>query len=99
MTNFKQFWDKHNGELYKDVPPPVKYDMADYGDAISSGGTFGNTETGGHELRPIAAEDMARYAHDDVVDFYTRHHGDKSPTRLGGQMTDGQFKKFMGHTW
>lgn len=97
MYTFDQFYESINGELYKDVPPPVQYDLASYSLQITSS-PISNVEGGGHELRPLSDEDMGRYAADDVVDHYTKIHK-KNPLRLGKPLTDGQFKKFMGHTW
>lgn len=91
--NFCQFWNAINGEMYVDVPPPVNYKMADYN------GAYGNTESGNSELKPLSQEDMCRYAADDVVAHYNVIHKGKNPKRLGNQMTDSQFKKFMGQTW
>lgn len=98
INTFDQFYDRINGEMYKDVPPPVQYDLASYALQITSS-PISNVEGGGHELRPISDEDMGRYAADDVVDHYAKMHKGKNPNRLGKEMTDGQFKKFMGHTW
>jgi hypothetical protein len=93
MLNFCQFWNAINGEMYVDVPPPVEYKMADYN--ISS---LGNGEKSA-ELRPLTDEDMGRYAADDVAAQYAQLHQGKNPMGLGAEMTDGEFRKFMGQTW
>lgn len=98
IYTFDQFYDRINGELYKDVPPPVPYNLASYALQITSSPINNCKDGASHELRPLSDEDMGRYAADDVVDRYTKIHK-KNPLRLGKPMSDGQFKKFMGHTW
>jgi len=96
MDSFHKFWDKINGEMYKDVPPPVKYDFAKYMDSITAGPVNG-TEDGTHELRPVTWDDTASYAAEDVLDWYKKNG--KNSTKLGPQMTDSELKKHYGHTW
>ena len=88
MQNFDQFFNKVNGEMYKDVPPPVHYQLADYGISPSS-----------YHLKPLTDEDMARYGAEDVANHYSDLHQGKNPTRIGDPMSDSDFKKFFGHTW
>ncbi len=100
MLSFDQFWDLLNGELYQHTPPPVQYNLASYERQITNGSPLNNVEGGaGHQLRPIKDEDIARYAADDVSNYYSMWHGGNAPNRLGKEMTDDQFKKHMGHTW
>lgn len=98
MFNFCQFWNQINGEPYHNVPPPVQYDMQDYGKAITSS-PISNVEGGNADLRPIEYEDMGRYAADDVVSHYAQKWKGKNPYSLGEPMSDGAFKKHMGQTW
>lgn len=55
---------------------------------------LGNTEHSTSQLQPLTDEDMARYAADDVVDWYLRHG--KNTSKIGEPMTDEQFRKFHG---
>jgi hypothetical protein len=97
--SFQQFWDRINGPMYQDVPPPVKYDLADYGGNLT-GSPINGTEGGAsHELRPLSHEDMCRYGADDVADHYTRMHAGRNPSGLGKPLTDEEFKKFLGQSW
>lgn len=97
MKSFAAFWDQVNGKLYQNVPPPVKYNMANYLDSITSGPFNGSEENSTYELKPIQWEDMASYARSDVEDWYAKYG--KDTTRLGPEMTDAEFKRFYGHTW
>lgn len=97
--NFCQFWNRINGEPYKDVPPPVNYKLSDYTSQITSSPLNNVEGSGGYQLRPIADEDQARYAADDVVSYYGMWHGGKNPLALGGPMSDEEFKRHYGHTW
>lgn len=97
MLNFCQFYNLLNGEPYHDVPPPVHYKLANM-DVTQS--ALNNVEgESSYELRPLAHEDMCRYAADDVAAHYHQLHKGKNPCRLGKPMTDGEFKKFLGQTW
>lgn len=96
MNNFYKFWDKINGEMYKDIEPPVKYEFAKYIDSITNGSVNG-TEDGTYELRPLTVDDMARYSAEDTVEYYKKHG--KNSTKLGNQMTDDELKKHYGQTW
>lgn len=82
--NFHAFWDKINGKMYENVPPPVKYDLANYMNLSNS-----------YELRPITWDDQASYARDDVDDWY-KNYG-RNITQLGKPMTDEEFKKHYGN--
>jgi hypothetical protein len=96
MDSFSQFWDKINGPMYQNVPPPVEYDFAKYIDSITQG-PVANTEDGTHELTPIIRSDTASYAAEDVLDWYKKYG--RNLTVLGPQMTDAELKKFGGQTW
>lgn len=98
MLSFQQMFDKVNGPMYKDVPPPVSYNFLDYGKSVTQSPICG-TEDGSHELRPLEPEDMARYGANDVEDEYLKLHNGKDPLRLGDPLTDREFKNFLGHTW
>jgi hypothetical protein len=97
METFHQFWDKINGKMYQDIPPPVKYDFAKYIDSITSGPVNGTEENSSSELRTITMDDMARYAAVDVEDWFKKHG--KNLNKLGPQMTDAELKTHYGHTW
>ena len=86
MDSFYKFWDKINGEMYKDIPPPVKYNFAPYIDNV-----------GGYELKPLSHEDTASYAADDVVNWYKTYG--KNTTKLGPPMSDEELKRHYGQTW
>lgn len=86
MESFHQFWDRINGPMYKNVPPPVKYNLAKYMD----GTAFNNT----HELTPLSHEDTATYAAEDVAAWYAKYG--KNTTNLGSPMSDSEFKKHYG---
>lgn len=94
MQNFKDFFDRINGESYTDIPPPVKYNFQNYTDSPVNG-----TESGPWALTPLQDEDMASAAAEDVVDNYIKMHKGKNPLRLGDPMSDSEFKKFMGQGW
>lgn len=98
MKSFIDFCTQINGEMYKNVPPPVAYDLEDFASTLTSSPING-TETGSHELIPLTDEDMARYGADDVSQHYAHMHNGQSPSRIGEPMTDSEFKKFMGHSW
>jgi hypothetical protein len=97
MLSFNQFYDKLNGKMYQDIPPPVSYDFLDYVKGITST-PVNNTEQGTWRLIPIEADDMKRYAADDVADHYSKMHKG-NPLALGEPLSDGEFKKFCGITW
>jgi hypothetical protein len=95
MENFYAFWDKINGEMYKDIPRPVKYDFANYMDIISNGSPLNGTEDGTWQLTPISKEETGSYAAQDVLDWFAKHG--KNTTKLGPPMTDAEFKAFYGN--
>ena len=84
--------DQINGIPYKDIPPPVNYKFADYTSDIVNG-----TENGSYVLKPLSDYDMASTTHEDAAKWYLQYG--KNTTRLGPEMTDRQFKDFMGQTW
>lgn len=90
MHNFYDFCDRINGRPYTDgVPEPVAYNFQPM-----------DLKVGGAELTPLDAEDMARYAYEDVVDHMQKmQKAGFNPTKLGNLMTDLEFRKFMGQTW
>ncbi len=95
--NFYDLCNKMNGVPYQNgTPPPVKYEFANYLDAITNDPRVNGTEDGSYELKPIDFDDMKRYAADDVADVYKKMHGDKSPLSLGKPMTDEELRKFTG---
>lgn len=99
LKTFQQFFDRMNGKMYQTVPPPVQYQFADYAQTLTHT-PINNCEGGGdYQLKPLSHEDMGRYAADDVVAHYSSMHKGKNPLRLGGPMSDDDFKKHMGHTW
>lgn len=95
MDSFQKFWDKINGKMYKDVPRPVKYDFANYMDAITSSSPLNNCEDGTWELSPISQEDTARYGADDVENWMKNYQ--KNTTKLGDPMSDEDLRRFMGN--
>jgi hypothetical protein len=97
MESFHQFWDKINGKMYKNIPPPAKYNFANYTDGLTTSPLNGCEGESSYTLRPISDEDMASYARDDVEEWY-RKYGTNT-TKLGPEMTDAEFKRFYGHTW
>lgn len=70
------------------------YNFVDY---TSSYGVINGPENGSYELKPLSDNDMARTDREDVEKWYLQHG--KNTTRLGPEMTDRQFKDFMGQTW
>lgn len=87
MDNFCQFWNKVNGEPYKDgVPPPVEYKIHDM-----------ETGDSGYELKPLTDEDMARHSDEDVAaDMEAKKAAGFNPCKLGAPMSDEEFHKFYG---
>lgn len=84
--------------MYKKVPPPVRYDLADYMKGVSNGSPVNGTEEKStYELRPMSQEDMSSHAREDVEEWMKKYG--QNTTRLGSQMTDAEFKKHYGHTW
>lgn len=91
MLSFDQFFDKINGEMYRDIPPPVKYSFQDYLDGRANGSA---------ELTPLRDEDMGTASAEDVVNQYGIMHNWKNPLLLTGkELSDKEFKKFTGQTW
>ena len=88
---FLQFWDRVNGEPYKNgVPEPVKYNFAQ----------MNFSRIGGAELKSLEDSDICTTSAEDVENHLDKMKKDGiNPTRLGDPMTDDEFKKFMGHTW
>ena len=85
FNNFKN--RKENPDV---VPPPVHYDLK----------PMEFSRVGGAELTPISDEDLATVHMDDL----TKHLEDMkqagyNPTKLGGPMSDEEFKRFHGITW
>lgn len=97
MDSFCKFWDKVNGEMYKNVPPPVKYNMKNYLDSITSSPVNGTEDGSTSELKPLTMDDMASYARSDVEEWYAKYG--TNTTKLGPPMTDQEFKQHYGHTW
>lgn len=97
MESFHQFWDKINGEMYKNVPPPVKYNFAKYMDTVSDSPLNGCEDDSTYELKPLTPEDTARYAAKDVEEWRAKYG--TNTTKLGPQMTDAELKRHYGHTW
>lgn len=94
--DFYQFWNKLNGEMYKDIPRPVQYDFADYMSAISpSGSPLNGSEDGTWALTPLSMDDMATTAAQDVVDWQ-KEFGTNT-TKLGSPMTDDELRRFYGN--
>lgn len=89
MDNFCQFWDRLNGEPYKDgVPPPTEYKLQDMD--INTGDDHA-------KLTPLSPEDTARYSDEDVrKDMERKKSLGFNPTKLGDPMSDEEFQKFMG---
>jgi hypothetical protein len=95
MESFYTFWDKINGKPYKDVQPPVKYNMPNYLDLDSD--KMNGSEDGTWALKPLSQEDMSTTSSEDVLDWQAKYG--TNTTKLGKEMTDDEFKKFHGHTW
>lgn len=91
MDSFYKFWDKINGELYKGVEPPVKYNFAPY---LTSPV---NDISGNYQLKAIEKKDTASYAVKDVEEWLNKYG--QNTTKLGDPMTDEELKKHYGHTW
>lgn len=90
MSSFYDFWNKVNGEPYTNgVPAPPQYDMPTL-----------LKPSDGYDLKTIQWEEMGRYAEKDVVAELERlREIGYNSTRLGSEMTDLEFKKFLGQTW
>lgn len=91
MDSFYKFWDKINGELYKGVEPPVKYNFAPY---LTSPV---NDINGNYQLKTIEKEDTGSSAAKDVEEWLNKYG--QNTTKLGDPMTDEELKKHYGHTW
>jgi len=89
MDNFCKFWDRLNGEPYKDgVPPPTEYKLQSM--------DF-NTGDDHATLKPLSDEDTARYSDEDVrADMERKKALGWNPTKLGKPMSDEEFHKFHG---
>jgi len=83
--------------LHGPARQPLSYELDDYVSQITSS-PVNTAATGNWDLTPLEDEDMARYAHDDVVDAYKKMHQDKSPTALGEPLDDEGMKKYTGMT-
>lgn len=113
MLNFYQMnlLVEEDRSIYTDprVPPPAKYNLADYMSQISShpDRICGVHEKGySHELRPLAQDDMYRYAAPDyedvgqeLVDYDWAPDYESNKTRLGAPLNDEEFKKYTGINW
>lgn len=87
-TDFFAFWDRLNGKPYEgSVAPPSEYTLQPYG-YPGSGEDYA--------LKPLAYEDMARYAADDVASYYAKIHDGKNPYRLGEPLDDDGWRKYTG---
>lgn len=93
--DFYKFWDKINGEMYKDIPRPVEYDLVDYMDTISNGSPLNGSEDGTWQLTPLSRDDTATTAAEDVLNWQKKYG--KNTTKLGPQMTDDEFKRHYGN--
>ncbi len=94
MKSFYQFWDKVNGEMYKNVPPPVQYNFQKMDYAAGNSADSDNSQ-----FKPITDDEIARYGGQDVMLGYISHHNGNNPLRLGKPMTDFEFPKFYGQEW
>lgn len=75
-----------------EFPPPVEYNLTQM--------DFKNIGTDNVDLTPLTDDDMASYSREDVAKELERMKAmGYNPTKLGEPMTDGEFKKFFGHTW
>jgi hypothetical protein len=92
MESFYAFWDRINGKMYKDVPPPVQYNFQKYLDGSDVLGTEGNWQ-----LKSLSQEDMSTTSAEDALDWQQKYG--TNTTKLGSEMTDAEFNKFHGHTW
>ncbi len=85
FKNFKNKKDDPNA-----VPPPVHYNLAQ----------MDFSRVGGAELTALSDEDLATTAADDMKNHMdAMQQAGFNPTKLGGEMSDEEFKRFHGITW
>lgn len=88
--DFYQFYDKINGKIYEDIPPPTKYNFLDY----LKDSSINKEKDNNWQLKPLTQDDMKTTAVEDALDWYAKHG--KNTTRLGEPLDDEGFKKYMG---
>lgn len=87
--SFSNFMNRKEDPI--DVPPPVGYNL----DQMDIKGL-----TGGADLTPLSADDFGVASRDDVNKHIERlKELGHNPTKLGGEMSDEEFKKFHGINW
>lgn len=85
--------------LVENFPPPVKYNLQNYMNQISS------NPGQDYQLRPFSMEDMATTAKpeydmpQEIKQWGWTPQYENNPTKLGKPLTDEEFKKHMGITW
>jgi hypothetical protein len=113
MLNFYQMnlLIEEDRSIYTDprVPPPAKYNLADYMSQITStpDAICGVHEKGySHELRPLSQQDQMRYAAPDygdqpeeLKDWGWTPDYEGNTTKLGAPLDDEGFKRYTGITW
>ena len=89
MDNFCQFWNKVDGEPYKnDKQPHSSHELRPITEP---------SDTSSYELKPLTDEDMARYSDEDVAaEMEKKKAAGFNPCKLGPPMSDEEFHKFYG---